>query len=49
MSAPKRRSLLTLKTFPQYISCAKIIVVEIASFIGLVALLFHGLMKEFRW
>ena len=44
-----RRSRLTFEEFQQYIFRAKIIVVDIAGLIGLVVLLFHGLMKEFRW
>ena len=47
--ARRRRFWPTIKEFQQYISRAKIVVVEIAGLVGLVVLLFRGLMNELRW
>jgi hypothetical protein len=46
---PPRKKRLRFEDFQRIISCTKIIIVEIASILGLLAILYEGLKHELKW
>jgi hypothetical protein len=46
---PPRKKRFRFEDLQRFLSCTKIIIVEIASIAGLLAILFEGLKHELKW